>query len=324
MSSTLIGKSSVRKKLRARAARVVLASTCFFSCLFVGAIPAHATIYALPPEGIDVVGQVQYVAARYEDTLADLAKRYDVGFREILAANPGVDPWLPGKGTRVVIPTQFVLPAAPRRGIVLNLPEMRLYYYPVPKPGQTPLVITYPVGIGRQGWSTPLGLTKVTAKIAGPTWYPPESIRREHAQDGDVLPVSVPPGPDNPLGKYALQLGIPGYLIHGTNKPYGPGMRVSHGCIRLYAQDIEYLFRGVPVGTPVRVVDQPYKAGWNNGVLYLESHQPLAGDKLTATNLTPAVRTILAATGAKAVMMNWDRATDAAAQNRGVPVAIYP
>ncbi|MGE5241602.1 MAG: L,D-transpeptidase family protein [Bacteroidota bacterium] len=270
------------------------------------------------------MGQVQYVAARYEDTLADLAKRYDVGFREILAANPGVDPWLPGKGTRVVIPTQFVLPAAPRRGIVLNLPEMRLYYYPVPKPGQTPLVITYPVGIGRQGWSTPLGLTKVTAKIAGPTWYPPESIRREHAQDGDVLPVSVPPGPDNPLGKYALQLGIPGYLIHGTNKPYGPGMRVSHGCIRLYAQDIEYLFRGVPVGTPVRVVDQPYKAGWNNGVLYLESHQPLAGDKLTATNLTPAVRTILAATGAKAVMMNWDRATDAAAQNRGVPVAIYP
>jgi len=292
--------------------------------LVIGAVPARATIFALPPAGVDVVGHVQHVVARYEDTLADLAKRYDVGFREILAANPGVDPWLPGAGTRIVIPSQFVLPDAPRRGIVLNLPEMRLYYYPPPKPGQTPLVITYPVGIGREGWSTPLGLTKVVSKVAGPTWYPPASIRREHAEDGDVLPVSVPPGPDNPLGKYALQLGIPGYLIHGTNKPYGPGMRVSHGCIRLYAQDIEYLFRGVPVGTPVRVVDQPYKAGWKNGTLFLESHLPLAGDKLTATNLTPAVRAILAATSTKAVTLNWSKATDAAAQNRGVPVAIYP
>ena len=270
------------------------------------------------------MGRVQYVVARYEDTLADLARRYDVGYEEIMAANPGVDPWLPGKGTRIVIPSQFVLPDAPRRGIVLNLPEMRLYYYPLPKPGQPALVITYPVGIGREGWSTPLGLTKVVSRVAGPTWYPPASIRREHAQDGDVLPASVPPGPDNPLGKYALQLAIPGYLIHGTNKRYGPGMRVSHGCIRLYAQDIEYLFRGVPVGTPVRVIDQPYKAGWKNGVLFLESHQPLAGDKLTATNLTPAVRAILAATSTKAVRMNWSRATDVAAQNRGVPVAIYP
>jgi L,D-transpeptidase ErfK/SrfK len=323
MSSTPIGKPSLRVKRRAPAAGAVRRSICLLSWL-VAASPVQATTYALPPQGIDVVGQVRYVTARYEDTLADLAKRYDVGFREILAANPGVDPWLPGAGTRVAIPLQFVLPDAPRRGIVLNLPEMRLYYYPVPKPGQTPLVMTYPVGIGREGWSTPLGLTKVVAKTADPTWYPPESIRREHAQDGEMLPASVPPGPDNPLGKYALQLGIPGYLIHGTNKPYGPGMRVSHGCIRLYAQDIEYLFRGVPLGTPVRVIDQPYKAGWNNGVLYLESHRPLADGDRARADLTPAVRAILAATSTKTVTINWDRATDAAAQNSGVPVAIYP
>ena len=324
MSSILPGKCCFI--IRPRGGKGAVATLLLFVILqlVVGAAPAHATIFALPPEGTDIVGHEQYVVARYEDTLADLAKRYDVGFREIVAANPGVDPWLPGKGARIVIPLQFVLPDAPRRGIVLNLPEMRLYYYPVPKPGQTPLVITYPVGIGREGWSTPLGLTKVVSKTADPTWYPPASIRREHAQDGELLPASVPPGPDNPLGKYALHLGIPGYLIHGTNKPYGPGMRVSHGCIRLYAQDIEFLFRGVPVGTPVRVVDQPYKAGWKNGSLFLESHQPLAGDKLTATNLTPAVRAILAATSTKAVTMDWSRATDVAAQNRGVPVAIYP
>jgi len=285
--------------------------------------PARAAEYELPPEPTSVVGHVQRVVARYEDTLADLARRYDLGYEEIVAANPGVDPWLPGAGTRIVVPTQYVLPDAPRSGIVLNLPEMRLYYYPIPKPGQPALLVTYPVGIGREGWSTPLGLTQVVSKVVRPTWYPPASIRQEHTQDGDTLPTVVPPGPDNPLGEYALHLDMPGYLIHGTNRRYGIGMRVSHGCIRLYPVDIEYLFRGVPVGTPVRIVNQPYKAGWKFGVLFLESHPPLADDQ-GGVNMTPAVRAILAATRTKTVTMNWERVMGVAERNWGIPIAIYP
>jgi len=239
---------------------------------------AAAMTYEYPPPEFSLIGAVDAVEASYEDTLLDIARRYSIGQEEIVLANPGVDRWLPGAGTVVVIPSQFVLPQTPHEGLVLNLPEMRLYYYPKRDTGRQPKVQTYPVGIGRVDWATPLGQTRLVDKIKDPSWRPPESIRREHAAEGDPLPVVVPPGPDNPLGRYAMRLGIPGYLIHSTNKGFGVGMRVSHGCIRMAPEDIEKLFPQIPVGTPVRIVNQPAKAGWYGGKLYLEIHPPLEED----------------------------------------------
>ena len=283
---------------------------------------AAAQTFPLPAPGEDVIGQVKVVRARYEDTLPDIARANHVGYEEILRANPKVDPWLPGQGTRVIVPMQHILPDAPRQGLVLNLPEMRLYYYPPPRRGQAAVVVTFPVSIGRMDWSTPLGLTRVVAKLANPAWYPPASIRAERAARGMELPREIPPGPDNPLGQYALQLAVPGYLIHGTDRPYGIGMRVTHGCIRLYPEDIERLFNEVPVGTPVRIVNQPYKAGWLRGVLYFEANPPLEEDMAQDNNLTPAVWTVFEATRARYARVVWDRVTQHATEARGMPLAI--
>jgi len=284
---------------------------------------ASAQTYELPPAGENVVGQVKVVRAHRQDTLSDIARAYHLGYEEILRSNPRVDPWLPGEGTHVILPTQHILPDAPRQGLVLNLPEMRLYYYPKPPPGKPRTVVTFPVSIGRMDWATPLGVTRVTAKVINPVWYPPASIRAEHAQEGRPLPAEVPGGPDNPLGQYALQLGRPGYLIHGTDRPYGVGMRVTHGCIRLYPEDILRLFKEVPVGTPVRIVNQPYKAGWYRGVLYFEAHPPLEENRAEATgNLTPAVRAVIVPTRQRAARVDWDRVTRAAIELRGIPVMV--
>jgi len=236
---------------------------------------AQADTFVLPPVGVDVVGQVQFTAAARSETLLDIARRYDIGQNEILLANPNVDRWLPEDRAHVVLPKRHILPQAKRSGLVLNLPEMRLYYYPRPQKGQTPVVITHPVSVGRMDWKTPLGTTTIASKQRDPAWRPPKSLKREAAAEGRMLPDIVPPGPDNPLGGYAMRLGIPGYLIHSTNKPYGVGMRVTHGCIRMYPEDIEQLFDDVPVGTPVQIVNQPIKLGWLAGVLYIELHPPL-------------------------------------------------
>jgi len=241
-------------------------------------VGAAAMTYEYPPPEFSLIGTVDAVEASYEDTLLDIARRYSIGQEEIVLANPDVDRWLPGAGTVVVIPSQFVLPQTPHEGLVLNLPEMRLYYYPKREKDDRPQVQTYPVGIGRVDWATPLGQTRLVDKVKDPSWRPPESIRREHAAEGDPLPVVVPPGPNNPLGRYAMRLGIPGYLIHSTNKGFGVGMRVSHGCIRMAPEDIEKLFPQIPVGTSVRIVNQPAKAGWYGGKLYLEIHPPLEED----------------------------------------------
>lgn len=239
------------------------------------ACAARAETFILPPPDVDIIGEIRIEYAQHEDTLLDIARRHSLGYEEIIHANPGVDRWLPGQGTPVVLPTRHILPDAPRQGLVLNVPEMRLYYYPKPKPGERPVVITHPVSIGRMDWKTPLGKTSIVAKQKDPAWYPPASIKAEHAAEGDILPDVVPGGPDNPLGRYALRLGIPGYLIHSTNKPYGIGMRVTHGCVRMYPEDIERLFPEVPVGTPVYIVNQPLKAGRLAGTLFLEFHPPL-------------------------------------------------
>jgi L,D-transpeptidase ErfK/SrfK len=223
----------------------------------------------------DVVGRLRYTTVQGEETLLDIARAYDLGYDEIRAANPAVDPWTPPTGRRIVLPTAHVLPQTPRQGIVINLPARRLFYYPPAEPGGPRRVITHPIGIGREGWATPLGATRVARKHPSPAWTVPASIRREHAAKGDLLPAVVPPGPDNPLGSHALRLGWSSILIHGTNKPAGIGMRVSHGCIQLYPEDIAPLFEAVPVGTPVTVVDQPYLAGVGADGLVLEAHPPL-------------------------------------------------
>jgi L,D-transpeptidase ErfK/SrfK len=234
-----------------------------------------AVTYELPSEHFDVIGSIRTIKTTYQDTLLDIAVRTSIGQDQMERANPDVDRWLPGEGTSVVLPSQHILPRAERKGIVLNLPEMRMYYFPPRKPGRPVEVQTFPIGIGRMDWATPLGVTKITGKIKNPTWTPPESIRREHAANGDPLPKVVPAGPNNPLGLYAMRLGIPGYLIHSTNKPIGVGMRVSHGCVRMLPADIERFFPQVPVGTQVTIVNQPVKAGWYGGKLYIEVHKPL-------------------------------------------------
>jgi L,D-transpeptidase ErfK/SrfK len=290
--------------------------------LLLGSISFNAfgLSFTLPPEGNDLVGDIKTVTTVYEDTLSDIARNNDLGYTEMTEANPKVDAWLPGEGTEVIVPSRFILPPGPREGLVINLAELRLYYYPK---GEN-RVITHPLGIGREGWSTPTGNGVITHKKELPTWRPPESIRKEHAEMGDPLPTVVPPGPDNPLGKHALYLSLTGYLIHGTNKPYGVGMRVSHGCIRLYPEDIASLFGQVPPGTKVHIINQPYKAGWHDGQLYVEAHQPLSEQrKSEGINFTPMVRAIIEASGDRNIKPDWNRMKSAALDQRGFPVPIW-
>lgn len=218
--------------------------------------------FPLPQEG-NMVGQVYTVTATEEDTLMDIARAHNVGYEEIRMANPDTSLWVPGEGTEVTIPGQFILPDEARTGIVINVAELRLYYYPEAGEGETPRVETYPIGIGRDAYNTPLGITETTMRLENPAWYPPESIRREAAERGDPAPSVVPPGADNPLGRFAILLDIPGYLIHGTNQPDGIGMRASRGCIRMHPEDIESVFWRVPVGTQVNIINSPIKVGWD-------------------------------------------------------------
>jgi L,D-transpeptidase ErfK/SrfK len=276
----------------------------------------------------DVVGEVQVTFASKDDTLPDIARRFNVGYEEIARANPGVDPWLPGAGRQIVVPTQFVLPSAERKGIVVNVASMRLFYFPPAKPGERQVVYTHPIGIGKVGWSTPEGTTKVTAKEKDPVWRPTASIRAEHKKNGEILPAVVPAGPDNPLGRHKFTLGWPSYLIHGTNKPYGVGLRSSHGCLRLYPEDVARLFDMVPVGTQVTVVNQPFVFGWHNDQLYLQAFDVLEDDKrdwsraqpkLLAKTLTRRIQSELAA---RKETVNWTVVAGIASHPRGLPLSV--
>ncbi len=286
---------------------------------------ALATLFAMPATAADiddVVGRMGTYRTAYEDNLLDVARAHDLGFVEVRAANPGIDPWLPGADARIVLPTAHLLPEAPREGIVINLPEMRLYFFA--EPGQPPE--TYPIGIGREGWTTPTGTSRIVRKAEAPSWYPPESIRAERPE----LPAVVEPGEDNPLGSHALYLDWPAYLIHGTNRPWGIGRRISSGCIRMYPEDIVSLFERVPVNTPVTVVDQPVKMGWIGGDLYLEAHPTQSQsdgleidgkfDPVVPSGILGQVQAFAETTGGNAI--DWAAVLAAVKERRGYPVRV--
>ncbi len=292
--------------------------------------PPLATHYfALDDAPDEMVGEVQVTVASKEDTLPDIARRFDVGYEEIVRANPGVDPWIPGAGRSIVVPTRFVLPYAPRDGIVINVAAMRIFYFPPHRKGEPQEIYTYPIGVGKVGWSTPQGTTEVVAHVKDPVWRPSEALRSDHRNDsGEEVPAMVPPGPDNPLGKYEFRLGWPSYLIHGTNKPYGVGLRSSHGCIRLYPEDIEKLFPMVPNGARVRVVNQPFLFGWHDGRLYLQAYTVLEDDKrdwrsaqqrLLEHTLSARQQGQLRAAGGR---VDWQRVAEVTRDPRGVPVPV--
>jgi L,D-transpeptidase ErfK/SrfK len=278
--------------------------------------------------GSDIVGQVQKTIVGKDDTLPDIARRFDVGYEEMLWANPGVDPWLPGVGREVVVPTEFVLPVAPHEGLVVNVAAMRVFYYPPHKKGEPQMVYTHPIGIGKVGWKTPEGTTKIVSRQKDPIWVVPKSVRDEHAKDGDMLPAQVPPGPDNPLGAFEFRLDWPSYLLHGTNKPYGVGMRSSHGCMRMYPEDIAVFFDLLPIGTKVTVVNQPYVFGWRDGTLYMQAYAVMEDDsrdwsknrkRLLTHLLNPKLQKKITDHDNE---IDWQRVGDLAHAPRAVPVPI--
>lgn len=286
--------------------------------------PHDPNIFNLDSAGQSVVGEPEVVFATEMDTLSDLARTYGLGYDEIIAANPGVDPWLPGAGMPIVLPTQYVLPDAEHRGVILNIATKRLFYFPAVEEGELPQVLTYPIGIGRVGWETPLGATTVVSKAKDPHWWVPASVRREHAEMGNPLPSVVPAGPDNPLGHRVLKLDMPGYLIHGTNTPYGVGMRVSHGCVRLYPENIEFLYELVAVGEVVTIMNEPYQFGQRDGTLFFEAHEPLEDDVVPADELIVALLdSQVDAAGQPLNDHLRKHVTSLASDPRGIAVSVY-
>ncbi len=299
--------------------------------LFAGVLAVASAMPAMADPGpADIaasalVGTVSAYTTRYDDTLLDVARASGLGYTEMIVANPGVDPWLPGEGTEVVLPTGHLLPDGAREGVLINLGDHRLYFFP----GKGQPALSYPIGVGREGWATPLGQTTVLRKRKDPTWYPPPSVQAEKPD----LPKVVPPGPDNPLGRHALYLGFESYLLHGTNRPWGVGRRVSHGCIRLYPEDIADLFKRVAVGTPVEIVDQTVKLAWIEGELYLEAHPETAQiaqmeesgvyDRTPVDEIGDAFMNILRdRAGAAVDRLDWDRIREELGARSGIPVRV--
>jgi L,D-transpeptidase ErfK/SrfK len=300
-------------------------TTAIGAMLAVGALAAslaQATVYTLTKPDDTVVGQDQTIKTVYSDTLYDLAAKFSLGSEELIRVNPSVDAWIPGEGKEITVPGRHILPPGPHEGIVVNLPEHRLYYFPKPKRGGPIEVITYPVSIGKMDWRTPLGVTHVTQKIKDPVWYPPESVRKEHAEAGDPLPPGpVKAGPDNPLGAFAMRLaaGNGTYLIHGTNNPIAVGLAVTHGCIRMYPVDVAALFPLIPVGTPVRLINEPVKIAWVDGELLLEAHPPVdAQGQSFEPDLDQFSALLQRAVGDTSVAIHWDYAREVLQKADGV------
>ena len=273
----------------------------------------------LVARGEDVIGRMAVIQLKTGDTLPDIARHFSLGINAISAANPGVDVWVPEAGERVLLPLSFILPDTPRKGIVVNLAAMRLFQYK--EIGTALSVTTYPIGVGTSERPTPTGAMHVARKAVRPTWHVPASIAKDHRMKGDILPAAVPPGPENPLGEYALYLSKPGYLIHGTNKPASIGLTATNGCMRLYPENVKALFDDTPVKTPVLIVNQPYLIGQRNGVLYLEAHSPLEGSgALELEKLYAKLRTIEKNAGRG---LDWKKVNEVQAAAKGVPVPIF-
>ncbi|MBI2792739.1 MAG: L,D-transpeptidase family protein [Gammaproteobacteria bacterium] len=256
------------------------------SMLWIGTLAPQTSFgltFVIPHNG-NIIGNIQYTSAQYGDSLSTIGRRYDMGGYEMVEANPGVNYLEPNRGTRIVVPSRFVLPDTPRKGIVINLSEMRLYYY---HPDGVH-VSTYPVGVGQEGWNTPLGTTTVTRKREHPTWVVPDSILANHEAHGQPIEKVWPAGPNNPLGDYAMNTGFKSIVIHGSPYPKGVGVRSSHGCIRMLNEDVEQLFKMVQVGTPVNIIHQPTKIGRLDNKLYLEAHVPLSNAEYYAGNVQSA------------------------------------
>lgn len=281
---------------------------------------ARAATFPLTPQ-TTLVGETGVYVTQDQDTLLDIARQHDLGFGELMAANRAINPWLPGTGRTVTLPGRYLLPPGPRKGIVIDLAALRLFYFP--PDGKT--VQTFPIGVGAEAGMTPHGTTHVVSKVVHPAWYPPASIRKERPE----LPAMVPPGPDNPLGDYAVRLGWPSYLIHGTNKPYGVGRNVSHGCIRLYPEDIEKLFSEIRPGTPVRVINDPVHLAWADGELYLSVPPSRAQiDEIDENRpITPEIPAdlqarVTAAAGGMAARIDWGAVNLAGELRTGIPIRI--
>jgi L,D-transpeptidase ErfK/SrfK len=291
---------------------------------FAGA--SQATVYEIPADGTSVVGSDTHMTAVYQDTLLDIARRNSLGYYEIIRANPAVDMWLPGAGKDIMLPGRRILPPGPREGIVVNLPEHRLYYYPKPKKGEKPVVITYPVSIGKMDWKTPIGETRVIQKEKHPNWYPPEGVRKEHLANGDPLPAVVKAGPDNPLGDYAMRLAAGGgtYLIHGTNNPMAVGMAITHGCVRMYPEDVAALFPLIPVGTKVWLINEPVKVAFVDGELLMEAHPPVdeEGQNTTDPDMNLLSEKLDQALGNTTAAIHWDFAKEALQAANGIPTVV--
>ncbi len=302
----------------------IFLTICIIFLHFLSTTNTYASRYLIEESNRNtVIGSTEIIYADERDTLLDIARNHGFGYQDMKLANVNVDTWLPDDGQEVVLPSQFILPVASMDGIVLNVPEMRLYYYPPKEKGKLQEVFTYPLGVGREGWNTPYIKTIIVEKKVNPNWYPPKSILKEHEEAGDPLPKIVKPGPENPLGNYAMRLGRRDYLIHGTNKPNGIGMRISHGCIRLYPEDIKELFSKVSLKTPVNIINQPYKIGVKNDVIYLEAHPFLDEDKEKyENNLTSVIALIIKISNNRKYQIDMRTAYEAIKNPTGLPIAV--
>lgn len=291
-------------------------------------VPAFARIYHIKPHQ-RVIGKIRFHTVTDGETLADVARRHDLGFDEVLHANPGIDPEHLDTGAILVLPTRFILPDVPHKDIVANTAEMRIYYFETPTK-----VHTYPVGIGREGWATPEGLMHVIEKRKNPPWYPPKAVREEQAANGIDLPAIVPPGHDNPLGTRSIRLSLPNYLIHGTHDPSGVGQRSSAGCLRMYPEDIEALYPHVKLKMAVNIINKPIKVTRVGKSVYLESHAPLIESKddknlgeaakhFKAPTLEEAMDKVKThATKRMATYVSMGRVKNALKESLGIPVLI--
>lgn len=284
------------------------------------ALPVAAATFTVPADGSTVVGQVLLVDPTPENTMLDIARHFDVGYDEIERANPEQSVWTPNGN--VVVPRQFILPPKPWHGIVVNIPQRRLYYFPPSAKGKAAKVITYPISIAREGWSTPLGTTRIISKDKDPAWFVPKSIQQEHTrEDGVEFPEYFPPGPDNPMGMLAMQTGFPGIFIHATNKPWGVGLRTSHGCLHLYPEDAAEIFPIVKIGTPVRVIDQPVLVGKDGSNWVMATFAPVA-EYPDKRPLAERVREVLSGLPLAPGQIDDARVERLAEQPEPVPVAL--